>query len=383
MEESSATRAIAHFDLDSFFVSVERMVNPDLTGKPLIVGWQSERGVVASCSYETRKYGVHSAMPLKRALQLCPSAVVVRPSKGKYSEYSHEVENIIAGQVPVYEKASIDEFYLDMTGMDKFFGCYQFALDLKKRITLETGLPISFALSTGKIISKIATDTVKPNGQIEIKPGKEKEFLAPMPVERIPMVGRETTLQLNKLGIFTIGQLAETSRDTLRTFFGKQGAVLWEKANGIDNTPVYPFQEQKSLSTENTFEEDVRDIGVLKNELRELNELNSYELRKIHKYTGCVAVKIRYADFETFTRQKTVSPVNTEKPLLDHVLMLFERSYQKGRPVRLLGIRYTHLSDGAKERDLFHQAEGDRKLTKTLDEIKEKFGIDSILRGKM
>lgn len=383
MEQGEIIRAIAHFDLDAFFVSVERILNPDLINKPLIVGWDSGRGVVAACSYETRKYGVHSAMPMKKALQLCPGAKVVRPSRGKYSEYSHRVETIISEAVPVYEKASIDEFYLDLTGMDKFFGTFQFAMELKKKIMEETGLPISFALSTNKIISKIATDTVKPNGQIEIEPGTEKDFLSSMPVEKIPMVGKETTLHLNKLGIFTIGQLANTSKDTLRTFLGKQGAILWEKANGIDNTPVYTFQEQKSISTENTFEEDIRDTETLKKELIELNESNSYELRKIHKYTACVAVKIRYSDFKTITRQITIPPEDAERPLSEKLLALFEKYYQKNRPVRLLGVRYTHLSDKGAEQDLFFQVGKENNLTKTLDQIKEKFGWNSIERGKV
>lgn len=378
MPAEDITRAIAHFDLDAFFVSVERMINPSLKDKPLIVGWESERGVVAACSYETRKYGVHSAMPMKKALKLCPGATVIRPSHGKYSEYSQKVTSLIAAAVPVYEKASIDEFYLDLTGMDKFFGCFQFALDLKKRIMQETGLPISFALSTNKLISKIATDTVKPDGEIEIKPGTEQDFLAPMPVEKIPMVGKETALQLNKMGIFTIAQLAKTPKDTLRTFLGKHGAVLWERAHGIDNTPVYTGLEQKSISTENTFEEDMADINALKKELRKLNGINSYELRKINKYTSCVAVKIRYSDFETITRQMTVAPVATDRELADYVLTLFAKFYQRNRPVRLLGVRYTHLVDQGRQLDLFHQEDNNIPLTKTLDQIKDKFGKDSI-----
>jgi DNA polymerase-4 len=378
MPVENITRAIAHFDLDAFFVSVERMINPALNNKPLIVGWESERGVVAACSYETRKYGVHSAMPMKKALQLCPQAIVIPPSRGQYGAYSQKVTDIIAYAAPVYEKASIDEFYLDLTGLDKFFGCYEFALDLKKKIMQETGLPISFALSINKLVSKIATDTVKPNGQIEIKPGTEQDFLAPMPVEKIPMVGKETTLQLNKMGIFTIAQLAGTSKDTLRTFLGKHGAILWERAHGIDHTPVFTDLEQKSISTENTFEEDIADIKDLEKELHHLTEINSYELRKIHKFTCCVAVKIRYSDFETITRQMTVVPVATEKELMKYVLTLFDKFYQKNRPVRLLGVRYTHLVDQGIQSDLFHQQKKEVKLNEAMDELRNRFGMDSI-----
>jgi DNA polymerase-4 len=378
MAAEQVTRAIAHFDLDAFFVSVERMVNPSLNDKPLIVGWESERGVVAACSYETRKYGVHSAMPMKKALLLCPQALVVTPSRGKYGEYSQKVTDIIAQAAPVYEKASIDEFYLDLTGMDRFLGCYQFALDLKKKITKDTGLPVSFALSINKLVSKIATDTVKPDGQIEVKPGTEQDFLAPMPVEKIPMVGKETAFQLNKMGIFTIAQLAQTSKDTLRTFLGKHGAILWERAHGIDHTPVYTGLEQKSISTENTFEEDTSDTTALEKELRQLNEINSYELRKINKWTCCVAVKMRYADFETITRQTTVPPLADEKQLAEHILTLFRKFYQRNRPVRLLGVRYTHLTDAGKQPDLFQQEKDEARLNKILDQIKDKFGKDSI-----
>lgn len=378
LPSENTKRAIAHFDLDAFFVSVERMINPSLNNKPLIVGWESERGVVAACSYETRKYGVHSAMPMKKALQLCRHATVISPSRGQYSKYSQKVTDIIADAAPVYEKASIDEFYLDLTGLDKFFGCYEFAFDLKKKITEGTGLPVSFALSINKLVSKIATDTVKPNGQIEVKPGTEQDFLAPMPVEKIPMVGKETTFQLNKMGIFTIAQLAQTSKDTLRTFLGKHGAILWERAHGIDNTPVYTGLEQKSISTENTFEEDTSDMTVLEKELRRLNEINSYELRKSNKWTCCVAIKIRYADFETITRQTTVPPLADEKQLLEHILILFRKFYRRNRPVRLLGVRYTHLIDHETPSDLFTQPGNDLRLNKVIDELRSRFGMDSI-----
>lgn len=301
-------RAIAHFDMDAFFVSVERMKDTSLVGKPLIVGGNSDRGVVAACSYETRKYGVHSAMPMKMALRLCPQAIVVPPGKGDYRHYSQIVSGIIAQDAPLYEKASIDEFYLDLTGLDKFFGCYEWAKALRDKIIRETGLPISFALSSSKLVSKMAVDTVKPNGQIKIDPGTEKDFLAPMPVEKIPMVGKETSLHLHKMGIFTIAQLAQASRDTLRTFFGKHGQLLWERSQGIDLSPVTNQQEQKSISTENTFEENIAAPELLIKELLRLNRENAFELRKTSKLTSCVAIKLRYSDFDTITRQQTIPP---------------------------------------------------------------------------
>lgn len=373
MENENNIRSIAHFDMDAFFVSVERLIAPSLKDKPLIVGGNGERGVVAACSYETRKFGVHSAMPMKQALRLCPHATVIPPAHEHYARYSRIVTDIMIRETPLFEKASIDEFYIDLTGMEKYIGAYAWATSLRKQIMEETGLPVSFALSVNKLVSKIAVDTVKPNGQIEIKPGTEKDFLAPMPIEKMPMVGRETALHLHKMGIFTIAQLADSSRDTLRTFFGKNGQLLWERAHGIDNTPVYANQEQKSLSTENTFENDERDFSLLETELIRLNVLNGYELRKINKFTCCIAIKIRYADFETVSRQITVPPLVADQQTGRVVRDLFRKFYQRNRPVRLLGVRYTHFTDGGKQLDLFNQDEDLLRLNKALDELKERY----------
>lgn len=360
--------------MDAFFVSVERLIAPSLNNTPLIVGGNGERGVVAACSYETRKFGVHSAMPMKQALKLCPRATVIPPAHEHYARYSSIVTDIMEKETPLFEKASIDEFYVDLTGMEKYIGAYAWAVSFRKHIMKETGLPVSFALSVNKLVSKIAVDTVKPNGQIEIHPGTERRFLAPMEVEKIPMVGRETALHLHKMGIFTIAQLADSSLDMLRTFLGKNGQLLWERAHGIDDTPVYANQEQKSLSTENTFENDERDFSVLEKELLRLNVLNGYELRKINKFTCCIAIKIRYADFETVNRQITVPPLAADQQTGRVVRQLFEKFYQRNRPVRLLGVRYSHFTDYVKQPDLFNQNEQLLRLNKTLDELRARQG---------
>lgn len=373
------TRTIAHFDLDAFFVSVERLKDPSLAGKPLIVGGNSGRGVVAACSYETREYGVHSAMPMVQALRLCPQAIVVHPGREQYAHYSRLVASIIAQHTPLYEKASIDEFYLDLTGIDQFSGCYKWAAELREKIKKETGLPISFALSVNKLVSKIATDTVKPDGKIEITPGSEREFLAPLPIEKMPMIGPETSLQLHKLGIFTLAQLAETSRDTLRTFFGKQGQLLWERAQGIDYSPVNAHQEQKSISTETTFEKDISDLAVIEDALLQLNAENAFQLRKVKKFTCCVAIKIRFNDFETITRQVTISPTASDNKLDDYVKQLLHKYYTPGRRVRLLGVRYSHFIEEGFQLDLFENKK-QVSLYKAIDKVKEKFGPDSIVR---
>ena len=370
-------RAVAHFDLDAFFVSVECLKDPSLKGRPIIVGGHPVRGVVAACSYETRRYGIHSAMPMKTALKLCPHAIILPGDRESYGIYSHMVTEIIAENVPLFEKASIDEFYLDLSGLDKFLGCYQWAAALRKKIIAKTGLPISFALSTNKLVSKIATDTVKPNGQIEVPPGTEKAFLAPLPVEKIPMVGKETAAQLHRLGIFFIRQLAETPRNTLSSLLGKHGAALWEKAQGVDHSPVVPYHEPKSISTENTLEQDSQDIDFLETELLRLNARNAFDLRRKQKFTSCVAIKLKYGNFQVASRQMTVPATASDHTLAGYVKKLFRELYIPGQPVRLLGVRYSHFRENGAQLDLFEENDHPG-LYQAIDELKDKFGWESI-----
>ncbi len=351
--KESLSRVVAHFDLDAFFVSVERKLNPELEDQPLIVGGKSGRGVVAACSYETRKFGVHSAMPMVSALRLCPDAIVVPPDRASYVRYSHIVTRIISRQVPTIEKASIDEFYIDYTGMGNFDQCYEKATRLRQEIIMKTGLSISFALSVNKLISKIAVDTVKPNGQIRIDPGTEAGFLAPMAVEKIPMVGPETAARLHKMGIFTIAQLAQSSKDTLRTFFGKQGQDLVDRARGIDHTPVSDVRKHKSISTETTFEKDISDRAVLEKEFVRINARNAVQLKKSNYYTSCVAIKIRFHDFETISRQMTIPPTFSEEQLRKYVRQLFRKYDERNKSVRLIGVRYSSLITEGFQLDIF------------------------------
>ena len=302
----SSQRYIAHFDLDAFFVSVECLNDPSLKGKPLIVGGHNERGVVAACSYEARKFGVHSAMPMKTAMRLCPQALVVSGTRGEYSKYSRIVTEIIESKAPLFEKASIDEFYLDLTGMDKYFDPFQWTIQLREEIIAKTKLPISFALASNKLVAKIATDLAKPNGYIQVPAGKEKEFLAPMLVSKIPGVGEQMTASLREFGIHTIRELSEQSIGFLEKTFGKWGEELWYKANGIHDSEVIPYYEAKSISTENTFDENIKDASELLTELVGMTEKVAYELRQENKMAGCISVKIRYPDFETTSRQTTI-----------------------------------------------------------------------------
>lgn len=300
-------RIIAHFDLDAFFVSVECVNNPALKGQPLIVGGSRERGVVAACSYEARKYGIHSAMPMSKAMKLCPHALVVKGSRVEYSKFSRMVTEIIAHKAPLFEKASIDEFYLDLTGMDKYFNPWQWTINLREEIVNKTGLPISFALASSKLIAKIATNEAKPNGYLQVAAGKEKEYLAPLPVSVIPGIGTQTNSQLLSLGIRTIGDIAARSAAEMELLMGNHGIELWHKSQGIHHAEVVPYHEAKSISTERTFDSNIKDPGFIAAELVRMTEKITHELREVNKMTGCIAVKIRYADFETTSRQTSIS----------------------------------------------------------------------------
>ncbi len=350
-------RYIAHFDLDSFFVSVEVLNDPSLKGKPVLVGGSRERGVVAACSYEARKFGIHSAMPMKKAFQLCPQAILVRGTRGEYSRYSRWVTEIIASKAPLFEKASVDEFYIDLTGMDKFFNPYQWTIDLRQQIINETQLPISFGLATNKLIAKIATDEAKPNGYLFVQPGMEKEFLAPLPVNKIPGVGEHSFKVLSSMNIHLIGDILHYSEKELEEKLGKWGIELLHKANGISFSEVLAYHEAKSISTENTFDSSKTDMEFLMSELVRMTEKIAYELRKEEKLAGCIAVKIRYPDFETTSKQTTIPYTFRDDELIAAAKDLFHQLYRKGKPVRLLGVRLSELTNHAIQGSLFDDGE--------------------------
>lgn len=377
---STALPYIAHFDLDSFFVSVEILNNPSLKGKPVLVGGY-ERGVVAACSYEARKYGIHSAMPMKKALQLCPHAIVTNSSRADYSRYSRWVTDIIASRVPLFEKASIDEFYIDLSGMDKFFGVSRYARELREIITKETGLPISAGLSSAKFISKMATNEAKPNGFLEIPHGREKDFLWPLGIEKINGVGQQTEQTLKNFGIYTIEDLARTPLELLQRYVGKWGESLWEKAQGIGRSQIETEWEQKSISHENTFDHDYTDLQFLNQELVRLTEKTAYALREDEKLAGCITVKIRYSDFETTSRQETIDYTALDDQLIAKVKDLFRKSYQAGRPVRLLGVRLSQFIPFTVQMSLFDNNVEKLNLYKAVDEIKNQFGSKLVAKA--
>ena len=367
-------RSIVHMDLDSFFVSVERLRDSKLLGKPVIVGGMSDRGVVAACSYETRVFGVRSAMPMRMARKLCPDAIILRGDFEAYSSYSDNVTQLITERAPVVEKASIDEFYLDMTGMERFFGTYKFATDLRQRIQKETGLQISFGLSANKTVSKVATNHVKPAGQFQVPLGEEKAFLAPMPVGKIPMIGNVTSQTLRNMGISHVGTLSQMPLRVLEKTFGKTGIMLWERANGIDLSPVVPYHEQKSLSKEMTFDKDTTDIDKLRRLLISMTEQLATDLRQKGQCTSCVTIKIRYSNFDTHTRQHVLPATASDHLLFPAVLDLFEKLYDRRLLIRLIGIRFSKLLQGQEQLNLFDQSTKLAPLYLAIDRIRKRYG---------
>ncbi|UZT97063.1 DNA polymerase IV [Chryseobacterium fluminis] len=373
-------KAIVHMDMDTFFVSCERLNNSQLDGIPLIIGG-GDRGVVASCSYEARKFGVRSAMPIRMALRLCPDAKVIRGDYEMYSDLSHTVTEIIQQKVPVMEKASIDEFYLDLSGMDKFFGCYQWSKEIASAVTKETGLPISFALSTNKTVSKIGTGEAKPVGRLEIQKTEIKPFLNPLSIKKIPMVGDKTFQLLSRIGIRTIHTLSEMPLLVLQQMIGVNGKELWKKANGIDENPVVPYSERKSISTETTFNNDTMDIIKLKRLISGMVEKLTYQLRHEKWLTSTVVVKIRYANFDTETKQSKVAYTSVDHTLSKVALELFNKAYNRRMRLRLIGIRFTGLVHGNHQMNLFEDTEEQMSLYQTMDYLKNRFGIDAIGRA--
>nr|WP_294903258.1 DNA polymerase IV [uncultured Lacibacter sp.] len=375
-------RIIAHFDLDTFFVSVERLNDPSLVGKPVIVGGTRERGVVSTCSYETRVFGVHSGMPMAQAMKLCPDAIVLQGTRGDYSRYSRWVTEIIAAKAPLFQKASIDEFYIDLTGMDRFFDPVQWTVDLRKEIIDATQLPISFAMAANKLVAKIATDQAKPNNYIVVPAGKEKEFLAPLRVNKIPGIGEKAYHTLLDLGIETIGDLQNVNPVMLEQQLGKHGRDLWQRAHGISFSEVNAYHESKSISSENTFHENRNDMAFLEQEIVRLTEKIAYELRQENKMAGCVSVKIRYPSFETQQRQASVPYTNYDDELIYNAKQLFHQLYKKGQPVRLLGVRLSELTDEAAQTNLFQDVQKKNDLYKAIDDVKGRFGKALLTKGR-
>jgi DNA polymerase-4 len=374
-------KAIVHIDLDTFFVSCERLLDSSLNNKPVLVGGTSGRGVVAACSYEARAFGVHSAMPMKMARLLCPEAVVIKGDSSIYSRYSDTITEIIKQESPLYEKSSIDEFYLDISGMDKFFGCYKWARELRTKIVKETGLPMSFGLSVNKTVSKVGTNEIKPNNHINIPKGTEKLFLSPLPVKRIPMVGDQTYKMLLSMGVKYIKTIQEMPVELMEKVMGKNGVLLWKKAQGIDNSPVVPYNERKSISSSLTLEHDTTNVQKLKSIIMAMAEKLAFYLRNGNKLTSCVTVTVRYSDFDTQTRQKRIPYTSLDHTLIQTAMELFDQLYNRRVLVRLVGVRYSHLVSGSYQMRLFEDTSEMIRLYQAMDMLRNRYGQNTVRRA--
>jgi len=374
-------KQLLHLDLDTFFVSCERLIDSRLKNKPLLVGGLGDRGVVAACSYETRRFGIHSGMSMKLAKQLCPEAITIKGNAGIYSKHSHTVTNIIKEAVPVFEKASIDEFYADLSGMDTFFGSYKYASELRQRIINESGLPISFGLSVNKVVSKIATGEAKPNNQLRIDSGFEKSFLAPLSIRKIPSVGQKTYTVLRNLGVDKVKVIQEMPVEMLTSALGKNGRTIWKRALGIDNPPLIPFHERKSISTERTYAKDTINMTKLKTTIFAMAENLAFQLRRGKKLAATISVKIRYSDFNTYSKQVKVPYTSADHVIIPTVMELFEKLYVRRLLIRLVGVKLSDLVSGSYQINLFDDTEQMINLYTAMDDIREKYGDHSVMRA--
>lgn len=386
------SRTILHVDMDAFFASVEQRDHPEYRGKPVIVGSDPKngkgRGIVSTCSYEARKFGVHSAQPISQAWKLCPQGIYVRPGMEKYARVSSLVMSILLEFTDMLEQVSIDEAFLDVTGSQKLFGSgVEIARKIKSRIQEDLHLTASVGVAGNKFIAKVASDLKKPDGLVVVEPGREKEFLAPLPVGRLWGVGQKTEAYLKKMGLERIGQLADLPHSGLTARLGKSGAHLWQLAQGIDDRPVAPEEGYKSIGHEITFEHDTADLELLNKTLLDLAERVAHRLRLHDARARTIAVKFREADFSTFTRRITLnSPVDTAEKIFPIALKLLKSLYRKGILVRLIGVYAGNLEieAGGKQGFLFDQTpQRDRKLAAAVDDITHRFGDKAITRAAL
>ena len=371
-------KQIIHIDQDAFFVSVELLKNSSLVGKPVIIGGTSDRGVVASCSYEARKFGIHSAMPSRMAKQLCPHAIFIRGNMEEYSKYSHIVTDILQEKVPLLEKASIDEHYIDMTGMDRFYGCMKFAHELRLHVMKETGLPLSFGLSVNKTVSKIATNECKPNGERQVPLNEVQPFLNPLSIKKIPGLGQATYVKLSEMGVRFIYTLSQIPQEQLFKVLGNNGTSLWQKAHGIDHSPVVPYREQKSIGTQSTFETDSIDTHSIKQLITAMLSDLCFQLRTQRKLTACITVTIRYSNFETHTQQTKIPYTSLDSLLISKAKELFDKLHNRRMLLRLVGVKLSQLVSGHEQISLYSASEEQYKLYQAMDRIRNRFGEKAV-----
>jgi len=378
--KDNMTRAVAHIDMDAFFASCEVLANSKLAGMPVIIGG-GERGFVMSCTTEARYFGVRPGMALKMAKWKCPDAKLIQGDMEYYSKISKTVTQIIEEKAPIVEKAAIDQFYLDLTGMDKFYGTFQFTDNLMKSIKNETGLQASFALSTNKTVAKIGSGESKPIGRLQITEAMVQPFLNPLPVRRIPLIGFETASLLNRVGIRDIGTLASRPVIMLEKQFGKTGRALWKKANGIDEAPVVPFKEQTFISREQVFEDDTIDVVMIRVLLSAMVEELAHELRTETWLAGTVVVKIKYSDMDTVTKQESISYTSANDTINAVVKNLFSKLYTRRVRIRMIGVTLCKLVRGTYQMNIFEDTEKKLKLYLAMDKMKVKHGSNAVNCG--
>ena len=378
------TRAVLHVDMDAFYASVEQHDDPRLAGQPLVVGWDGGRGVVAAASYEVRRYGVHSAMPMRTALRLCPQAICVRPRMRRYQEVSRVVFGVFHEVTPLVQGLSLDEAFLDVTASQHLpGGAVEIARGVKRRIAALTGLTASVGVAPNKLVAKIASDLMKPDGLTVVEPGRVHAVLDPLSVRRLPGLGRKTGAKVEAAGIGTLGELRSAPDAVLWPLFGRYTALIRERASGVDERPVLPEVEEKSLSAEETFEHDIGDPRELRRQLAGLADLAASRLRARGLRTSCIGVKIRRGDFTTFTRQRAVAPPTCEARAVAGVaaeLLARWLSANPGAKLRLLGVVLTELTPGA-QLGLFEDMRRAGRLDAALDEARARFGNRALRRG--
>lgn len=384
-------KTIFHLDMDAFFVSVEELFDPSLKGKPVVVGGRpNERGVVSAASYAVRKYGVHSAMPLRTAYQKCPHAIFVDGHPDRYREYSGKVFEVLNSFSPRVEMASIDEAYLDMTGTERLHGPpLRAAHLLHERVKKQTGLNCSIGISAARMVAKVASDQAKPNGILWVLPGTEAQFLAPLDVRRIPGVGKVTEQHLHDLGIRKVGDLAKLDEAFLEERFGKWGLALAGKSKGLDaggwfDSEIATEHDPKSISHEHTFDTDTADADQLEATLARLSVMVGRRLREHGLYTRTVQLKLRYKDFTTITRALTLDHgTQLDIELLDTVRLLFRQNWKPGAEVRLLGVHAGSLETSEGQMNLLESGRSDRwrKALAAADRLRDKFGESSVSLG--
>ena len=374
-------RAVLHLDMDTFFVSIERKYNSDLLHRPIIIGSSTHRGVVSSCSYEARRFGVRSGMPMALARRFCPEAVYLRGDIDLYSRESALITEIITEQAPVFAKSSIDEFDIDLSGMDRYLGVCKWSRELRHRIMRESGLPVSSGISVNRFVSKMATNAAKPCNEKQILPGGEKPFLSPLHISKMHGVGEVNARKLIYMGIRHIGTLSKIPRPLLHREFGKYGDYLWERANGIDSSVITPYRKEKSISKERTFQTDSIDPVFLRAQLLDMCSRLAFQLRNAGKLTSCISVKIRYSDFQTYTHQRKISYTANDRSLRGHVEELFQKLYQRRQRVRLVGVKLSGLVAGNLQISLLDDTVKEIELLLAMDRIRRRFGETAVRYG--